>query len=77
MFCKSEKVKIINEGIWIIKVIIAALLALFLRFTVGTTFFQYLEYISVWSANLLYLFIAIVFVDLAYAFDAYLDECAQ
>ena len=77
MFCKSEKVKIINEGLWIIKILVAALISLFLRFMVGTAFFQYIEYLSVWTANVFYLFIAIVFVDLAYAFDGYLDECAQ
>lgn len=77
MFCKSEKVKIINEGLWIIKILVAALISLFLRFMVGTAFFLYIEYLSVWTANVFYLFIAIVFVDLAYAFDAYLDECAQ
>lgn len=77
MFCKSEKVKIINEGLWIIKIIVAALTSLILRLVVGTTFFEYLMIISEWGANLLYLFIAIVFVDLVYAFDAYLDECAQ
>jgi Serine incorporator (Serinc) len=77
MFCKSEKVKIINEGLWIIKILVAALISLFLRFMVGTTFFQYIEYLSVWTANVFYLFVAIVFVDLAYAFDGYLDECAQ
>jgi hypothetical protein len=77
MFCKSEKVKIINEGLWFFKLMVIALIALFLRLAVGTTFFVYLEYFSVWGANLLYLFIAIVFVDLSYAFDGYLDECAQ
>lgn len=77
MFCKSEKVKTINEGLWIIKILIAALLGLVLRLLVATTFFQYLMVFSEWGANLLYLFIAIVFVDLVYAFDNYLDECAQ
>ena len=76
MFCKSEKVKIINEGLWAIKILIAALVCLFLRLMVGSQFFQYLGYFSVWAANLIYLFIAIVFVDLVYVFDAYLDECA-
>lgn len=73
MFCKSEKVKIINEGLWIIKIIIAALVALILRLVVGTGFFEYLMIFSEWGATLLYLFIAIVFVDLVYAFDIYLD----
>jgi hypothetical protein len=77
MFCKSEKVKIINEGLWIIKIMVAALISLVLRLIVATTFFQYLIVFSEWGANLLYLFIAIVFVDLVYAFDNYLDECAQ
>jgi predicted signal transduction protein with EAL and GGDEF domain len=76
MFCKSEKVKIINEGLWIIKVMVAALVCLVLRLLVGTAFFECLMAVSEWGANLLYLFIAIVFVDLVYAFDAYLDECA-
>jgi hypothetical protein len=39
MFCKSEKIKIINEGIWMIKLIVAAVAALFLRVMVATTFF--------------------------------------
>jgi L-asparagine transporter-like permease len=77
MFCKSEKVKTINEGLWIIKIMVGALISLVLRLVVGSTFFDYLMVFSEWGANLLYLFIAIVFVDLAYAFDNYLDECAQ
>lgn len=56
---------------------IAALISLILRLLVATAFFDYLIIFSEWGANLLYLFIAIVFVDLVYAFDAYLDECAQ
>lgn len=39
MFLKSEKVKVINEGLWIVKVIAVALLALLLRLVVGTGFF--------------------------------------
>lgn len=39
MFCKSEKVKITNEGLWIIKILLAALICLFLRLMVGTAFF--------------------------------------
>lgn len=51
-------------------------MCLFLRLMVGSQFFEYLGYFSVWASNLLYLFIAIVFVDLVYVFDGYLDECA-
>lgn len=77
MFLKSEKVKVINEGLWIVKVLAVALLALLLRLVVGTGFFQYLTYFSIWGANLLYLFEAIVFVDLVYALDNSIDECAK
>lgn len=59
------------------KILVAALMSLVLRLIVGTSFFDYLMVFSEWGANLLYLFIAIVFVDLVYAFDNYLDECAQ
>lgn len=77
MFCKSEKVKIINEGTWIIKFLIALLASLVFRMLVATAFFEYLGYFSIWGSNLLFVFEAIVFVDLVYSLDAYLDECAQ
>jgi len=62
---------------WLIKIFIIALFALFLRLLVGTTFFTYLGYFSVWGSNLLFFFEALVFIDLVYSLDSYLDECAQ
>lgn len=39
MFLKSEKVKVINEGIWLIKIMVIAVAALVYRLVVGTVFF--------------------------------------
>ena len=70
MFLKSEKVKVINQGIWLIKLLI-------LRLSVNTTFFKYLQYFSIWDANFLYVLESIVFVDLVYVVDKAFDECAK
>ena len=56
MFIQSDKVKIINEGAWIIKLIIACIFALILRMTVDTRFFDLVSYASVWLANWVYVF---------------------
>ena len=56
MFIQSDKVKIINEGAWIIKLIIACVFALILRMTVDTRFFDLVSYASVWLANWVYVF---------------------
>lgn len=47
------------------------------RLLVATSFFQYLSYFSIWGANFLYLFEAVVFVDLVYALDGAIDQCAK
>ena len=39
MFVKSDKVKIINEGMWIVKILIALAFAFVLRMMVNTGFF--------------------------------------
>jgi hypothetical protein len=62
---------------WIIKLFVAAFWAIMLRLMVGTAFFHYLDYFSIWGSNLLFLFEAIVFIDLVYALDNSLDKCAQ
>ena len=56
MFIQSDKVKIINEGAWIIKLIVACVFALILRMTVDTRFFDLVSYASVWLANWVYVF---------------------
>jgi hypothetical protein len=62
---------------WLIKIVIIAIVALVYRLLVATAFFEYLGYFTIWGANLLYIFEAIVFVDLVYALDGRLDECAK
>ena len=77
MFVKSDKVKIINEGMWIVKIIIALAFAFVLRMMVNTGFFELVSYVSVWLANWVYVFEALVFVDLVFAFNITLDEMAK
>lgn len=77
MFMKSQKVKIINEGVWIIKIMVAGLIALILRLIVSTVLFEYMSYLSVWSGHLLYLFFGMVFIDLVYTLDSSIDQYAK
>ena len=56
MFMKSDKVKIINEGMWIIKVLIGCVFAFVLRLVVSYGFFDLISYASVWIANWVYVF---------------------
>jgi hypothetical protein len=68
---------VINEGLWLVKLLVAAFWAIMIRLLIGTASFRYLDYFSIWGSNLLFLFEAIVFVDLVYALDINLDKCAQ
>ena len=62
---------------WIIKVAIGLLVAFILRLLVSSGFFNFISYVSVWMANWVYVFIALVFIDLVYTFNISLDEKAK
>ena len=75
MLCRSDKVKLINEGLWLPKVLTITALTLLVRL-----FYPLIPYAlhSVTSACgvLLFLFGGMVFVDLLYAVDLELDALA-
>ena len=70
MFLKSDKVKIINEGMWIIKILVGLAFSFLFWLISGTAVFGVMSYVSVWIANWFYVFVALVFVDLVFALDA-------
>ena len=74
MFLKSDKVKIINEGTWLIKFLIGCVVAVILSLLVSTSFFQLISILSVWIANWTYIFESLVFVDLVFALNISFDE---
>ena len=71
---QSDKVKIINEGGWLIKVAILGLFVFLWRLLVSTRLFDWLCVGSVWLSSVVYLFEGLVLIDLVYAFDWTFDE---
>jgi len=62
---------------WIIKVLIGCLAAFFLRLFVSSGFFDLISYASACVANLVYIFIALVFIDLVFTLNFSLDQRAK
>ena len=56
MFLQSDRVKIINEGGWLIKAIVVGLLVFLWRLLVGTRLFDWLCVGSGWLGSVVYLF---------------------
>lgn len=84
MFCKTEKVKIINEGLWWIKISIILLFLTLLSVFVDSSFFELMMNLSKWGSSSLYVFEvivniieAIVYVELIYSLDNSINACIK
>lgn len=62
---------------WIIKAAIGCLVSFILRLLVSSGFFDLMSYVSVWIGNWVYIFIALVFIDLVFTLNISLDEKAK
>ena len=77
MLLKSDKVKLINEGAWLVKVIAISITIILLRFMVNSPIINFFISFAYWLVFLLYFLEAAVFIDLIYALDGKLNELSR